>query len=341
MSDEKMRAVRFASHEGAGELEIAEVERPVARADRVRVRVRAAGLNRADILQKRGRYPAPPGVPADVPGLEFAGEVEQMGDEVRMWKMGQRVFGITAGGAQAEYVVVPESHLAEIPDRLSFERAAAVPEVFITAHDALFTQARLEMGERVLIHAVGSGVGIVAAQLARAAGAGAVYGTARTEEKVERAREFGLDEGVAVTGDPRVFAEAVREWTRGAGVNVILDLVGASYLEANLDALARCGRMLLVGTLGGASAPLDFRQVMGKRLQLTGTMLRARSTEEKARAVRRFNAHVVPLLARGTLRPVLDAAFALDEARAAYARLESNETFGKVVLRVMSDEESC
>jgi putative PIG3 family NAD(P)H quinone oxidoreductase len=332
-----MRAVRIVSHEGAGELETVEVERPLARADRVRVRVRAAGLNRADILQKRGRYPAPPGVPADIPGLEFAGEVEQVGDEARAWKSGQRVFGITAGGAQAEYVVVPESHLAEIPERLSFEEAAAVPEVFITAHDALFTQARLQTGERVLIHAVGSGVGTAAAQLARAAGAGAIYGTARTPEKIERAREFGLDEGVAVGDDPRVLAEAVREWTKGAGVNVILDLVGASYLEANLGALARRGRMMLVGTLGGSAGALDFHQMMGKRLRLTGTVLRARSTEEKARAVRRFNAHVVPLLARGLVRPVLDAAFSLDDARAAYERLESNTTFGKVIL-VMSDE---
>ncbi|MBC7932191.1 MAG: zinc-binding dehydrogenase, partial [Rubrivivax sp.] len=161
----------------------------------------------------------------------------------------------------------------------------------------------------------------------------------RTLHLLRRAREFGLDYGVAIGDDPRVFAEAVREWSKGAGVNVILDLVGASYLEANLDALARRGRMLLVGTLGGSSGSLDFRQMLGKRLQLTGTVLRARSTEEKASAVRRFNAHVVPLLARGLVRPVLDAAFTLDEARAAYERLESNATFGKVVL-VMSDKKS-
>jgi NADPH:quinone reductase-like Zn-dependent oxidoreductase len=273
--------------------------------------VRAAGLNRADLLQKRGRYPAPPGVPADIPGLEFAGEVEQVGDEVRMWKTGQRVFGLAAGGAQAEYAVVPENHLAEIPDALDFAGAAAVPEVFITAHDAMFTQARLEPGERVLVH-----------------------GTARTAEKIERAREFGLDEGVVVGDDPRVFAEAVREWTNGAGVQVLLDLVGASYLDANLDALGYRGRMILVGTLGGASAALDFRRMMGKRLQLTGTALRARSAEEKAAAVRRFAAHVVPLLARRSVRPVLDQTFALEDVRAAYERLESNETFGKVVIQM-------
>jgi NADPH:quinone reductase len=332
-----MRAVRIVSHAGEGRLEVCEVERPAARADRVRVRVRAAGVNRADLLQKRGRYPAPPGAPADIPGLEFAGEVEQVGEEVRAWSRGQRVFGITAGGAQAEYVVVPENHLAEVPPNLSYAEAAAVPEVFITAHDALFTQARLEAGERVLVHAVGSGVGTAAAQLARAAGAGAVYGTARTEEKIERAREFGLDEGVAV-GDPRAFADAVRAWTKGAGVNVVLDLVGAAYLDANLDALSLRGRMLLVGTLGGASAALDFRRVMSKCLSITGTVLRARSAEEKAAAVRRFAAHVVPLLARGLVRPVLDNTFALEDASAAYARLESNATFGKVVLEVMNAE---
>jgi NADPH2:quinone reductase len=336
--NESMRAVRIVSHEGEGRLEVSEAAMPVARADRVCVRVRAAGLNRADLLQKRGRYPAPPGAPADIPGLEFAGEVEQTGEEARAWKTGQRVFGIAAGGAQAEYIVVPENHLAEIPPNLSFAEAAAVPEVFITAHDALFTQGKLETGERVLVHAVGSGVGTAAVQLARAAGAGASYGTARNREKIERAREFGMDEGVAVGGDPRAFAEAVREWTEGAGVNIILDLVGAPYLDANLDALSARGRLLLVGTLGGASAALDFRRVMGKRLRIAGTVLRARPTEEKAHAIRRFAAHVVPLLARGQVRPVLDDSFDLEDVSAAYERLESNATFGKVILRMTGDE---
>ncbi|HEX8293157.1 MAG TPA: NAD(P)H-quinone oxidoreductase [Pyrinomonadaceae bacterium] len=333
-----MLAVKIVSHEGAGRLEVREVERPSARADRVRVRVRAAGLNRADLLQKRGRYPAPPGAPADIPGLEFAGEVEQVGEDARAWRSGQRVFGITAGGAQAEYVVVPESHLAEIPRGLSFDEAAAVPEVFVTAHDALFTQANLRTGERVLIHAVGSGIGTAAAQLARAAGAGAVYGTARTAGKVERAREFGMDDGVVVGDDPRAFAAAVSGWTGGAGVDVVLDLVGASYLDANLGALAPRGRLLLVGTLGGASAALNFRHVMAKRLRVVGTVLRPRSVEEKAAAVRRFAAEVVPLFGRGLVRPVVDRTFGLEDADAAYARLESNETFGKVVLRVTSDK---
>ncbi len=333
-----MRAVVITSHGGVEALEVREVERPRAEADRVRVRVRAAALNRADLLQRRGYYPAPPGAPQDIPGLEFAGEVESLGPEARAYGLGARVFGITAGGAQAEYVVVPESALAEIPANLTFEAAAAVPEVFITAHDALFTQARLGTGESVLVHAAGSGVGTAAVQLARAAGAVGVYGTARTAEKIERVRELGLDEGVVVGDDPRVFVERVREWTRGRGAGVVLDLVGASYLAANLEVLAARGRLMLVGTMAGASAPLDFGIVMRKRLRITGTVLRARSTEEKARAVGRFAAGVVPLLARGLVRPVLDSTFDLDDVRAAHERLESNRTFGKVVLKVTSEE---
>lgn len=334
MTKETMRAVRIASHGGVEGLEVSEVARPKASADRALVRVRAAALNRADLLQRRGLYPAPPGAVADVPGLEFAGEIVQTGEEARMWSVGQRVFGITAGGAQAEYAVAPESHLAEIPSGMDFTEAAAVPEVFITAHDALFAQARLRMGESVLVHAAGSGVGTAAIQLARAAGASGAYATARTKEKLERAREFGLDEGVRVGDDPKVFAEAVRDWTKGRGVDVILDLVGASYLSANLEALAQRGRMILVGTLGGASAALDFRAAMRKRLTIKGTVLRARSTEEKARAVRRFASEVVPLFERGALRAVVDSVFPLEEARRAHLRLESNETFGKVILKL-------
>jgi NADPH:quinone reductase len=337
MPDERMRAVVIAQHGGVEGLAVREVARPSALGDRVRVRVHAAALNRADLLQRRGHYPAPPGAPADIPGMEFAGEVEQMGADVRAWQTGQRVFGITGGGAQAEYVVVPENALAAVPDNLTWAEAAAVPEAFITAHDALFTQGQLTIGECVLVHAAGSGVGLAALQLARAAGAN-TCGTARTAAKLERAREYGLDEAVAVGDDPQAFADAVRAWTNGTGVHVILDLVGASYLAANLAALAVRGRLLLVGTMGGAQAPLNYGLVMSKRLQIIGTVLRARSTEEKARATRLFATHVVPLLARGTVRPVIDRTYPLAEVRAAHTRLEGNASFGKVVLIVTSDE---
>ncbi len=332
-----MRAIKIISHGGVEGLAVAEAERPEATGDRVLVRVRAAALNRADLLQRRGAYPAPPGFPTDIPGLEFAGEVEACGAEARRWRGGERVFGITGGGAQAEYVAVPENALAEIPANLGWVEAAAVPEAFITAHDALFTQGHLAMGERLVVHAAGSGVGLAAVQLARAAGAQTLGTARRTAGKLERARAYGLDEACVVADDPRAFALAAKAWTNGAGVDVILDLVGANYLAANLDALAPRGRLLLVGTMGGASAPLDFRQVMGKRLSLTGTVLRSRSAEEKARATRLFAAHVVPLLARGALRPVIDSVFDLGDIRAAHERLESNETFGKVVIKVTSD----
>ncbi len=330
----KMRAVVITAHGDANVLEVLEVDKPSPpAADRVLVRVRASALNRADILQRMGRYPAPHGTVQNIPGLEFAGEVEAIGDEVRAWRKGQRVFGITAGGAQSEYVIVPENTLALVPDNLDWAQAACVPEAFITAHDALFTQADLKMGERVLVHAAGSGVGLAAVQLAHIAGA-IVYGTSRTAAKLEEARAYGLDEAIVVKDDPKVFADAVREWTTGAGVDVVLDLVGGSYFAANLDALAERGRMMLVGTTGGAAAQFDFGSVMRKRLRLTGTVLRARRAEEKARATRLFAAQVVPLLAREIVRPVVDKIYSMMDVRAAHERMESNESFGKIVLLI-------
>src|SRR5882672_4424526 len=228
-----MKAVTITSFGGVEGLEIREVlDAPPATLDRVRVRVRAAGLNRADILQRLGRYPAPPGYPQDIPGIEFAGEVSEVGDEVRRWKVGDRVFGIIGGGGQAQYVTVPENHLAPVPTNLDWAEAAAVPEVFMTAHDALFTQCGLMIGERVLIHAAGSGVGTAAIQLVRVAGAFA-YGTSRTADKLERAKEFGLTESVVAGTDPMEIITAVNRWTNDAGVDVVHDLVGAAYFQAN------------------------------------------------------------------------------------------------------------
>lgn len=329
-----MKAVKIVSSGGVEGLQVVDVpDAPQPTADRVRVRVRAAGLNRADILQRLGRYPAPPGYPPDIPGLEFAGEIESVGEEARTWKAGDRVFGITGGGAQAEYVTVAENTLSRVPENLNWTEAAAIPEVFMTAHDALFTQCSLQAGESVLIHAAGSGVGTAAIQLVRAAGAFA-YGTSRTAEKLERAKEFGLADFVAVGNDAQIFAQSVKDWTRGVGVSVVLDLVGAAYLKANLESLATKGRLIFVGTTSGAKAEIDYSIVMSKRLRIMGTTLRRRSIEETATATRLFAQHVVPLLANDTVRPVIDKIFEMKDVRAAHQRIESNESFGKVVLMI-------
>lgn len=329
-----MRAVVITKPGETDVLEIREVEKPSLNStNKVMVRVRAAALNRADLLQRRGKYPAPEGYPQDIPGMEFAGEVAEIGTDVRSLKIGDRVFGITGGGAQAEFIAAYENELAIIPENLNWTEAATIPEAFITAHDALFTQARLQTGESVLIHAAGSGVGLAAVQLVKAAGAFA-YGTSRTESKLERAKEFGLDEYVAVENEPQRFVESVKEWTDDKGVNVILDLVGGNYFSANLDSLSLKGRLLLVGTTAGAKAELDFSKVMRKRLKIMGTVLRSRSNEEKATATRLFMNHVLPLLKSGAAQPTIDSVFEANEVRAAHERLESNESFGKVVIEL-------
>jgi putative PIG3 family NAD(P)H quinone oxidoreductase len=327
-----MKAVVISKPGGVEVLEIREIETPGApHADRVKVRVRAAGLNRADILQRKGRYPPPPGAPKDIPGLEFAGEVDQVGSEVRTWKPGDRVFGISGGGAQAEFIIVAANHLAPVPANLGWAEAAAVPEVFITAHDALFTQARLQPGETLLVHAAGSGVGTAASQLAHAGGARTI-GTSRTEAKLGRAGEYGLSQSIVIREDALECVQAISNWTESRGVNVILDLVGAAYLDANLKALAIRGRLIFVGTPSGSVATLDIATVMRKRLTLKGTVLRARSDEEKATATRLFIEQVIPLLAEGVVRPVIDRTYKLAEVGEAHARMESNENFGKIVL---------
>ena len=335
-----MKAAIITRPGGPEVLEIREVEAPVPAAGEVLVRVRASALNRADLLQRRGRYPAPPGFPPDIPGIEFAGEVAALGSGAHRWKTGQRVFGITGGGAQAEFLVAHEGTLAEIPPNLDWAEAAAVPEVFITAHDALWVQAGLAAGERVLIHAVGSGVGLAAVQLVRARGA-IPYGTSRTADKIERAREYGLEDGAVVTDPAAELPELARRWAPerspaqpGAGFDVILDLVGGAYLPASLQSMRLKGRLMLVGTVAGSSAEVKFAPLMSQRLTLRGTSLRGRPLEEKIAVTAKFAAEVVPLLGNGTLRPTIDSRFPLGEIRQAHQRLESNETFGKVVLEL-------
>lgn len=327
-----MKAVYIRSFGGPENLEIREVEDPASPTDKqVLVQVRAAGLNRADLLQRKGLYPSPAGYSSNMPGMEFAGEIIELGSDVQEFTRGDRVFAITAGEAQAEIVLVESSQLAKIPDNLSFIEAAAVPEVFITAHDAVFTQAGLKAGETLLVHAVGSGVGLAAVQLAKAVGARTI-GTSRTADKLDRARGFGLDEGI-LTGESAEFAQILRS-KNGGGVNVILDLVGGDYFRENLECLAPRGRLMLVGLTAGRMAEFDLSMALTKRLSIIGTTLRGRSIEEKAEATRKFAEDVVPLLASRKVAANVDRVFPMSEVRDAHEYLESNKSFGKVILEI-------
>ena len=326
-----MRALTILDPGGGEPLAVRDVAAPAPSAGEVLVQVRAAGLNRADLLQSAGHYPAPPDAPADIPGLEFAGEIVRLGAGVREWALGDRVFGVVAGGAQAELLVTHARTLARVPERLGWTEAAAVPEAFVTAYDALVDQAELRPGELVLIHAVASGVGLAAVQLARAMGA-LPFGTSRSPDKLAAARALGMVDGVALADGLTPLADAVSGWTGGRGVDVVLDLVGGDYLPASLEMLATRGRLMLVGSLAGRSATVDLSTLLRRRLTVRGTVLRARPLEEKIMVARHFAAHVVPLLAAGTVHPVVDAVFPLEAAAEAYARLASNRVVGKVVL---------
>jgi putative PIG3 family NAD(P)H quinone oxidoreductase len=321
-----MKALHLRGFGGPEVLEVVDVPAPgPPRGEEILVRVYAAGVNRADILQRRGHYPAPAGSPADILGMEFAGEIRAIGDGVRELRVGDRVMGIVGGGAQAEFVLTTERLVVRVPDAVTDIEAGGIPEAYITAHDALFTIGSLHSGERVLIHAVGSGVGIAALQLAKAHGC-TVFGTSRSDEKLEKATALGLD--VAI--NPAIDAfEAIAH-----DVDVIIDFIGAPYFEKNLSALALRGRLISVSTLGGTDVSLSLRTLMAKRLRVAGTMLRSRSDEEKAEATSAFARDAGPLFASGAVRVPIDKVFKLEEAAAAHRYVEENKNFGKLVFSV-------
>jgi NADPH2:quinone reductase len=326
-----MRAVVIREPGGPEVLEIRDVPSPEPSRGEVRVRVRATAVNRADLLQRMGVYPAPPGVPADIPGLEIAGEVDAIGEDVTELSVGDRVFGLVGGGAYAERVVAHARTLVRIPAGMSFTDAAAVPEAFITAWDAMVAQGRLSAGETVLVHAVASGVGTAAFQIARAMGA-SVIGTLRSASKAARAIDLGVVEPIVVEGP--TFAEGVLARTNGAGVDVVVELVGGPYLAEDLACVAPRGRIVVVGIVGGAQAQLDLGKLMHKRVELRGTVLRSRPLEEKIVAAGALARHIAPLLARGSVRPIVDVVLPLAEVADAHRRVHANATFGKVVLEV-------
>ncbi len=327
-----MRAIVFDRPGGVEVLRVAEVADPARGAGELLVRNFATALNRADILQRLGRYPPPPGE-SEILGLEFAGEVLEADADAGgsgAYSVGDRVFGLIAGGGYAEKVRVPTGLALPIPDTLSFEAAAAVPEVFFTANEALFTHGGLRAGETVLIHAGASGVGTAAIQLARRLGA-TVITTAGSQEKLERCRELGADHGVLRGED---FATRARDVTGGRGVDVIVDCVGAAYWDANVAALARDGRLVVIGLLGGARVEADLATIVMRRLRVVGTAMRGLPLADKLAIAERFRRDVLPDLAAGRLKPVIDSVHMLEDVQAAHRRMEENLNIGKIVLRM-------
>jgi putative PIG3 family NAD(P)H quinone oxidoreductase len=303
-----------------GEVLVEEHPDPEPGAGEVLVRVRGAGLNGADMLQRKGRYPAPPGSPPDIPGLELAGEVAGLGPGATRFAEGDRVMGIAGGGGQAELAIVHERQLMPVPDAVELLAAGGLPEVFTTAHDALFTQAGLRAGERLLVHGGAGGVGTAAVQLGHATGAH-VTATVRNADLRDAVAALGADEVV----DPEGFEEH-------GPFDVVLELVGAPNLPANLKALATGGRIVVIGVAAGAKAELNLLALMGKRARIMASTLRARPLEEKAATARAVEREVLPLFERGALRVPVAETFALDDVAAAYDHFAAGGKLGKIIL---------
>jgi putative PIG3 family NAD(P)H quinone oxidoreductase len=296
----------------------------------LRIRVAAAGVNRADLLQRQGLYPPPPGV-SEILGLECAGEVAEVGADVRGWKPGDRAMALLAGGGYAEEVVVSAGCALPVPDALSLEEAAAVPEVFLTVFLNVFQLAALPDGGSALVHGGGSGIGTAAIQLVKASG-GRVFVTAGSDAKCQRCRDLGADLAINYrTGD---FAEAVRAATDGRGVDVVLDSIGAPYLRANLRSLAVGGRLVVIGLMGGAKAELGMGELLARRLSIIGSTLRARPAAEKADAITAFRRRFGEALQTGLVRPILDRVLPIEQVGEAHRVMKASEHFGKIVLRI-------
>jgi len=327
-----MRAIVAEPFGGPEALRIVERPTPAAGAGELLVRVRATALNRADILQRMGKYPPPPGA-TDILGLEMAGIVEAVRDGADGWRVGDRVCALLPGGGYAEYVAIPAGMAMRIPEPLTFEEAAAIPEAFLTAYLNLWRLGGMRPGRRVLVHAAGSGVGTAAIQLVREAG-GTSYATAGTAAKLEAALSLGASAGWNYRDGS--FREWLLERTGGAGVDIALDFVGAPYFADHLATLAVDGRLIVIGTLGGAAVPGGFSlgALLARRLHIIGTTLRSRSVEDKISLTQDFAAFALPRFADGRLKPIVDSVFAFEDVADAHRRMESNVNIGKIVLQV-------
>ena len=328
-----MKAIVFDEPGEAEVLRLVEIDAPEVGDRDLLVRVHASALNRADILQRRGLYAPGPGA-SSILGLELAGEVQAVGQDVRAFRPGDRIYGLSGGGGYGELATIHEALALPVPDGWSYEYAAAITEVFYTANEALRTLANLAAGERTLIHAGGSGVGIAAIQIGKEVGA-EVFVTAGSDEKCARARELGAD--VAINYKQEDFAEVVKEHTGDEGVDVILDVLGASYWERNLASLNAAGRLILVGLMGGAKVEANLGLILSKRLRVIGTAMRSQPLENRVAITRRYREWVEPRLINGAFRPIIDRIFPLQEAAGAHRYMEANENFGKIVLDVAGD----
>lgn len=326
-----MRAVVIARPGGPEVLEIREFPDPVPGIDDVVVAVRATALNRADVLQRLGRYPAPREAPADIPGLEFAGVVESCGPRVRGIGVGDRVMGLLGGGGYAEKVRVPAALCLPVPPALDWAEAAAIPEAFLTAFDALFERAAAKAGETVLVHAASSGVGTAVVQLAAVAGLH-VLGTSRSAEKRPRVVALGAHECFDAR-DPAT-EESIRRSTAGRGVDVVIDLVGGATLATSLAVIAELGRIVVVGLLGGRRADLDLSILLQRRAAIIGTVLRSRPEDQRVALTREFGRRMLPQFASGRLRAIVDRVLPWEHVAQAHAELERGAHFGKIVLAV-------
>ncbi|RFZ82256.1 NAD(P)H-quinone oxidoreductase [Mucilaginibacter terrenus] len=324
-----MKAIVITQPGGPEVLQSAERPVPIFADDEVLVRIMAAGINRPDVFQRKGNYPPPPGASADIPGLELAGVVEKVGIAVTRWKPGDKICALVAGGAYAEYCTVPADQCLPVPDGLSYEQAASLPETFFTVWSNVFDRGKLQPGESLLVHGGSSGIGVTAIQMAKALG-NYVYTTAGSDEKCRFCEQLAANKAINYNNES--FAEVIATLTDNKGVDVILDMIGGDYMPLNIQSLATDGRLVMINAMKGKDVNIDLSVVMRKRLYITGSTLRSREVTFKAAIARQLEEKIWPLIANGQIKPVIYKTFSFNEAAKAHELMESGDHMGKIVL---------
>jgi NADPH:quinone reductase len=324
-----MKAVVITHPGGPEVLKLEEKPKPNFAPNEVLVKVAAAGINRPDVFQRKGNYPPPKGAPQNIPGLEIAGTIAEIGANVTRWKVGDKVCALVMGGGYAQYCNVPEGQCLPVPDNLSMIEAASLPETFFTVWTNVFDRAKLQPGESLLVHGGSSGIGVAAIQMAKALGS-TVYVTAGSNTKCKFCEDLGTTK--AINYKTENFSEVIQQLTNNKGVNVILDMIGGDYAPGNIHSLADEGRLVMINTMRGKDVQIDLSQVMRKRLNITGSMLRSREIEFKSAIARNLEKHIWPLLASGKVKAIIHSVFPAEEAAKAHELMESSEHIGKIVL---------